>query len=171
MRLIYNSDQIQRTVRAIAKIIHDKHHNDPNPPVMICLLNGAFMFFTDLVKAVEIDCEIDFIRVKSYYGNDQGEVQMLRGWERSLRDKDVYIVDDICDTGNTLKKVVEFINIQTPKSITPVTLFKRSTTEFENLIYGFELTDEIWLYGYGLDASNGLMRNRTSIFGDTQEID
>ena len=64
MKILYNKEQIQTAVNKIATEISNKHYNDPTPPVMICVLNGAFMFFTDLVKAVNIDCEIDFIRAK-----------------------------------------------------------------------------------------------------------
>ena len=61
-------------IKILAKQINDVHRGDPTPVVMVCVLNGGFMFFSDLVKAITIPIEIDFIRCKSYYSRKQGDL-------------------------------------------------------------------------------------------------
>jgi hypoxanthine phosphoribosyltransferase len=61
-------------VKILAKRISDEHRGDPTPVVIVCILNGAFMFFSDLVKQINIPIEIDFIRCRSYYGTKQGDL-------------------------------------------------------------------------------------------------
>ena len=72
MKILIPEYKIERRVRAMAHTISEEHRNSGSsyPPVMICVLNGAFMFFTDLVKDMGIDIEVDFIRPKSYIGKD-----------------------------------------------------------------------------------------------------
>ena len=72
MEILIPEYKIERRVRALAHKITEDHRNSGNslPPVLVCVLNGAFMFFSDLVKDMGIDCEIDFIRPKSYHGQD-----------------------------------------------------------------------------------------------------
>ena len=122
------------------------------------------MFFTDLVKQIG-DCEIDFISAKSYEGTTQGEIRLLKDITTNITDKDVYLVDDIYDSGNTMNFLTKHLQQYNPKSIIPVTLFKKEYSKNNDLIYGFELTNEHWLIGYGLDAENGLKRNQKYITG------
>lgn len=171
MRILFNQTQLQQAVEKVTQEIHSRHYNDPNPPVMICVLNGAFMFFTDLVKQINIDCEIDFIQTKSYQGQKQSTVNITKDITTDITGKNVYIVDDILDSGNTLTKLIDHLGkYHKPHSITPVVLFKKHTNHWP-VLHGIELTDEVWLCGYGLDGENGLYRNRSVIFGESQEID
>ena len=117
------------------------------------------MFFTDLVKHMG-DCEIDFISAKSYEGTTQGEIRILKTITTDITGKDVYLIDDIYDSGNTMNRLIKHLQYNNPKSITPITLFKKHYSNSPNLIHGFELTNEHWLIGYGLDAENGLKRNQ-----------
>ena len=158
----FTEKEIQDKIKQIADFINQKQHN--KPPVFICVLNGAFMFFTDLVKQIG-KCEIDFIRAKSYEGTTQSEIKITKSCELELMDRDVYLVDDIYDSGNTMNKLVHHLTTYNPKSITPITLFKKHTANNPNLIYGFELQNEHWLVGYGLDASDGTKRNLPHILG------
>lgn len=171
MKILFNQKQLQDAVNKIATGIGNKHYNDPNPPVMICVLNGAFMFFTDLVKAINIDCEIDFIQAKSYQGQEQFTVKITKDITTDITGKNIYVIDDILDSGNTLTKLIEHLGkYHKPRSITPIVLFKKSSNPWP-LSYGIELTDEVWLCGYGLDGEKGLYRNRSVIFGKSEEID
>jgi hypoxanthine phosphoribosyltransferase len=126
------------------------------------------MFFTDLVKQID-ECEIDFIRAKSYEGITQSTIQILKSIDLDIARKDVYLIDDIYDTGNTMKALIEHLNISEPKSITPVTLFKKIASNHPDLVYGFELDGESWLVGYGLDDDKGLQRNLKHIIGLPKE--
>jgi hypoxanthine phosphoribosyltransferase len=156
------SNKVGEIAHQLKKIKHEQ------PPVFICVLNGAFMFFTDLVKQVG-DCEIDFISAKSYEGTTQGEIRILKTITVDIEEKDVYLVDDIYDSGNTMKRLIKHLQYQNPKSITPITLFKQCYSDNPDLVYGFELDGESWLIGYGLDNENGLQRNLKHILGIARE--
>lgn len=160
--ILFTEQEIKNKVGEIAYNIKKRQHKEP--PVFICVLNGAFMFFTDLVKQVG-DCHIDFIRAKSYENQSQGEIRILKSIDIDIEGKDVYLVDDIYDSGNTMNRLVKHLQYNNPKSITPVTLFKKHYSNTDGLLYGFELTNEHWLIGYGLDVENGLKRNQKYITG------
>jgi hypoxanthine phosphoribosyltransferase len=162
MITLFTEKEIKNKVGEIAYNIKKRQHEQP--PVFICVLNGAFMFFTDLVKQVG-NCEIDFISAKSYNGTTQGEIRILKSIDINIKDKDIYLVDDIYDSGNTMNRLIKHLNYHKPKSITPVTLFKKHYSNNSNLIYGFELQNEHWLVGYGLDAVDGTKRNLSYILG------
>jgi hypoxanthine phosphoribosyltransferase len=160
---LYTEIEIKTIVKQIAEQIKEYKHEQP--PVLICVLNGAFIFFADLVREIG-DCEIDFIRVKSYDGVTQGSLKITKPIEISICDKDVFIIDDMYDSGNTMNYILNKFIIEHPKSLTPVTLFKRYSSDTpENLIFGNLIKDEAWLYGYGLDGENGLYRNLSEIKG------
>jgi len=160
--ILFSELEIKNKVGEIAYNLKKRQHSQP--PVFICVLNGAFMFFTDLVKQIG-ECEIDFISAKSYEGTTQGEIRLLKDITTNISDKDVYLVDDIYDSGNTMNFLSKHLQQYNPKSITPITLFKKYYSKNNDLIYGFELTNEHWLIGYGLDAENGLKRNQKYITG------
>ena len=115
------------------------------------------------------ECEIDFIRVKSYVGLTQTQVSISKSIELDISRKDVYLIDDIYDTGETMKTLISHLNLNNPKSITPITLFKRWSSSNPDLIYGFEIKDETFLVGYGLDNEKGLQRNLKHILGLPKE--
>ena len=158
--------KIERNIRRVAHEITRDHKESGNefPPVMVCILNGAFMFFTDLVKCMGMDVEIDFIRAKSYEGQDNsGGVEIIKGIERDLNGKRVYIVDDLVDTGATMKEIItSHLAGYRPEDIRIVTLAHRRGSEHPVDFYACEVGDE-WLVGYGLD-DNGLKRNYRNIY-------
>jgi hypoxanthine phosphoribosyltransferase len=162
MITLFTEREIKNKVGEIAYNIKKRQHEQP--PVFICVLNGAFMFFTDLVRQVG-NCEIDFISAKSYNGTTQGEIRILKTITIDIEGKDVYLIDDIYDSGNTMNRLIKHLQYNNPKSITPITLFKKHYSNNEDLIHGFELVDEHWLVGYGLDAADGTKRNLPHILG------
>jgi hypoxanthine phosphoribosyltransferase len=162
MITLFTEREIKNKVGEIAYNIKKKQHEQP--PVFICVLNGAFMFFTDLVKQVG-NCEIDFISAKSYNGTTQGEIRILKTITVDIEGKDIYLIDDIYDSGNTMNRLIKHLQYNNPKSITPITLFKKQYSNNKDLIHGFELVDEHWLVGYGLDAADGTKRNLPHILG------
>ena len=161
--ILYSEDEIQDIVKDIAVKINELAGD--KPPVLICVLNGAFMFFSDLVKHLGA-CHIDFIRVKSYEGITQGELQITKYPETPLHGKNVFIIDDIYDSGNTMNFITKKFRMDQPYSITPVTLFKRYSSDTpENLIFGHLIKNNMFLYGYGLDGNGGLHRNSKIVYG------
>jgi hypoxanthine phosphoribosyltransferase len=128
MEVLIEEYKIDRRVRALAHKITEEHRNsgNPFPPVMICVLNGAFMFFSDLVKDMGVDCEIDFIRAKSYNGKDNSAgVQITKDLEISLKGKRVYIIEDMVDTGATMLEILIRVNDKQPVDVKIVTLVHR----------------------------------------------
>jgi hypoxanthine phosphoribosyltransferase len=162
MITLFTELEIQNKVGEIAHNLKKRQHDEP--PVFICVLNGAFMFFTDLVKHMG-DCHIDFIRAKSYENQSQGEIRILKSIDMDIKGKDVYLIDDIYDSGNTMNRLTKHLKNFNPKSITPVTLFKKEFSHNEDLVWGFELSKEHWLEGYGLDSKDGTKRNLKHILG------
>jgi len=171
MTELFNAEDIRFRTQLLAKQISDDHKGDGSPVIMIGLLNGAFMFYSELVKNISIDVECDFMRVKSYVNRKQGDIQITKDLETAIKGKHVYIVDDILDSGNTMAKVIEYLQIKWPKSINVVTLLKRKNTPFKLKNYdvegcesfGFEIDDE-WVVGHGMDNDKGYCRNYPSIW-------
>ena len=165
MDLIIPEYKIERRVRALAHSITEDHRNSGNslPPVMICVLNGAFMFFTDLVKDMGIDVEMDFIRPKSYHGQDNsGGIRFIKELELDLKGKRVYIVEDMVDTGATMLEILHRVDSRQPAETRIVTLVHRKGSKHHVDFTAFEIEDE-WVVGYGFD-DNGLKRNYRNIY-------
>jgi len=165
MEIIIPEYKIERRVRAMAHTLSEEHRNSNSayPPVMIGVLNGAFMFFTDLVKDMGIDIEVDFIRPKSYIGKDNsGGVKFTKDIELSLKGKRVYIIEDIVDTGQTMMEVLNRVDSEMPAEVKVVTLVNRKDNEFPIDHFCFEIDDE-WVVGYGFD-DNGLKRNYRNLY-------
>lgn len=135
-------------------------------PLFICVLNGAFMFASDLMKKVHIDCEIAFIRLKSYEGTSStGVTKEILGLVDNIEGRTVVLIEDIVDTGRTLVKLYESLHKMNPKSIrTAVLLFKPEAVECDvTLEYvAFEIPND-FIVGYGLDY-DGYGRNLNDIY-------
>lgn len=162
----FSEYKIIEAVRNIAWEISNKPIHNDKPIVLVCVLNGAIMFFSDLLKNIKVDCEIDFVRVKSYNGEEQGEITISKKPELNLHDKNIYIIDDIYDSGKTMRFLIKEIKKHLPNSITPVTLFKRNRNldlSPPELIYGIDLEGDDFIAGYGMDL-DGLKRNLPFIF-------
>lgn len=166
MEIIINKQDIAARVKELAEAISIDHvinSNNVLPPVMICVLNGSFHFFSDLTRMMSIDSEIDFIRLKSYTGQDNSQgVSVLKGLELDLKGKRVYIVDDILDSGATMIEALTMVNDRMAQEVKVVTLLKRKDGPFIPDFYGFEIGDE-FVYGYGLD-DYGLKRHLQDIY-------
>ena len=166
MEIIIRQEDIAKRVKELAQAISTDHvFNNDNvlPPVMICVLNGSFHFFSDLTRAMSIDCEVDFIRLKSYDGQDNTQgVSVLKGLELDLKGKHVYIVDDILDTGSTMIEALHMVNDRMAREVKVVTLLKRKNGPMTPDFYGFEIGEE-WVLGYGLD-DYGLKRHLQDIY-------
>jgi len=161
--VLFNTEEIQNKIAQMATHI-DSKHSEEDEVVMICVLNGGFMFFSDLVKQMLKDVEIDFIRAKSYNGQDQGVVHIIKDIETNIEGKHVYVVDDFYDTGNTLNRILEHLSTQNPKSLEMITLLTRDISPLPEYPhhYGFMIKDE-WVVGYGMD-NNKKERNLNYIY-------
>ena len=165
MEILIPEFKIERRVRAMAHKISEEHKASGNslPPVMICVLNGGYAFFADLMKDMGIDVQMDFIRAKSYEGQDNsGGVTITKDLELDLKGKRVYIVEDIIDTGATMIEILQRVNDRMPAEVNIVTLVQRKNATMPVDHFCFEIDDE-WVVGYGLD-DNSLKRNYRNIY-------
>ena len=165
MRELITAKEIEIKTKIIGKQIADDHKGDKTPVVMVGLLNGCFAFYSDLVRATPIDMECDFMRVKSYTKRKQGDIQIKKDLETSIKGKHVYIVDDIYDTGNTMKAVIEYLEVKHPSTISIVSLITRETSPIpkQKSYHAFTIKDE-WCIGCGMDDSKGFNRNLNSVW-------
>lgn len=165
MEIVIPQHEIQKRVEELALEISADHQKSKNalPPVMICILNGSYMFYTDLLRYMNIDVQSDFIRIKSYEGQDNsGGCEIIKGLEVDLKGRNVYIVDDICDTGATIIEAIRIANEHIPNDVKVVTLARRGGGINLTNFCGFVIGDE-WIVGYGLD-DNGIRRNLENIY-------
>lgn len=165
MEKLISQAKIAHRVKRLAKEISKDHIQSGNtlPPIMICILNGSIHFFSDLIRAMKIDCEIDFIRLKSYAGQDNsGGIQILKELELELKGRRAYIVDDICDTGSTILEALFMCNSKLVQEVRVVTLLKRKDGVDMTDFCGFTINKE-WVVGYGLD-NNGTQRELPHIY-------
>lgn len=165
MEKIITKEQIRDRVQELAEVISIDHMKSSNalPPVMICVLNGALHFFSDLTRSMSIHCEIDCICLKSYEGQDNsGGVKVIKDVELDLHGKRVYIVDDILDTGATMFEALHLVNSRHAADVKVVTLLKRKSSPLMTDFYAFEIEDQ-WVVGYGLD-DNGIKRELLDIY-------
>jgi len=165
MRELFKPKEIQFQTKIIGKQIADDHRGDKTPIVMVGLLNGAFAFYSDLVRATPVDMECDFMRVKSYTNRKQGDIVISKDLETPIKGKHVYIVDDILDSGNTMNAVIDYLEVKKPASISIVTLITRETSPIpkQKSYHAFTIKDE-WIVGMGMDDEKGNMRNLPSIW-------
>ena len=165
MKELITAEEIQFQTKIIGKQIADDHRGDKTPIIMVGLLNGCFAFYSDLVRAVPLDVECDFMRVKSYVNRKQGDIQITKDLETRIKGKHVYLVDDILDSGNTMNAVLDYLQVKKPSSISIVTLITRETspTPEQKSYHAFTIKDE-WIVGYGMDNDKGHMRNLPSIW-------
>jgi len=165
MNQLISAKDIDIQTKIVAKQISDEHKGDKTPVVMVGLLNGCFAFYSDLVRAMPIDIECDFMRVKSYVNRKQGDIQITKDLETRIKGKHVYIVDDIYDTGNTMKAVIEYLEVKKPASIKIVSLVTRKSSPKPpvKMFNAFQIDDE-WLVGFGMDNDKGYLRNLPAIY-------
>ena len=152
MRALISSDDIQSRVREMAADIRRDH---PDGVHLIAVLKGAFVFLSDLARAMPGRCSIDFMAVSSYgkLPSSSGQVQLLKDLDRGLEGRRVVIVEDIVDTGLTLTYLQDILRTRSPRSLrTACLLNKPSRRQIEvTLDYvGFTIEDT-FVVGYGLD--------------------
>jgi hypoxanthine phosphoribosyltransferase len=157
------ADRIEKKVTSLARRVA-KDYADKTP-VFLPILNGSFMFASDLIKELDIPCRISFVKISSYSGTTStGQLKTLIGHDESLFGTDIIIVEDIVDTGLTLTKISEELKDLGAKSVECVALLRKSPAREKNIpikYVGFELETE-FVVGYGLDY-DGLGRNLRDI--------
>ncbi len=127
---------------------------------VICVLNGAFVFMADLVRAINLPLTVDFLSVSSYGSRTEssGEVRLLKDLEQSLKNRHVIIVEDIIDTGLTMQYLLGYLQGRKPASVKVATLLSKPSRRLVDVpvdYVGFTI-DDAFVYGYGLDVDHRL---------------
>ena len=151
--ILISEDQIQQKVKELGKqITRDYKGKDP---ILVGVLNGAVIFMADLMRCIDIPVEIDFMAVSSYGVSTEssGIVRILKDLDKSIEDRHVIVVEDIIDTGLTLKYLTTLLKDRKPRSIRLCSLLdkpERRKIDIDIDYKGFSIPDE-FVVGYGLD--------------------
>ena len=152
LSMYLSKDDINNRLKEMANQLSEKYCDEC--PVIIGILNGSFVFMADLIRKIDFECEIDFMKVNSYVGKEtSGKVQLEKDITINIEDRRVIIVEDIIDSGLTMDYLHKHISAYNPKDITIVTLLSKNnsyTLNFNIDIVGFKITSE-FVVGYGLD--------------------
>lgn len=159
-RVLLSKEQIHDRVCQLAEQIECDY--DGKDLVMVCVLNGAAVFYIDLLMEMDIPLEMNFIRVSSYGSGttSSGSVRILYDLEADIAGRHVLVVEDIIDSGNTLKNLTQLLRDRGAAEVKTCCLLdkpSRRTAQIEGDYVGFQVPDE-FLVGYGLDYA-GKYRN------------
>lgn len=155
-RVQIDEQSVRERVAALGLKITEDHRGQPLH--LICVLNGAFLFMADLVRAIDAPLTVDFLSVSSYGSRSQssGEVRLVKDLDQSLKGKHVVLVEDIVDTGLTMRYLLRYLEGRGPLSLKVASLLsKPSRRQVEVPVHylGFEI-DDAFVYGYGLDVDH-----------------
>ena len=162
--IMISAVKVQSQAKAIAEKINADYKG--KKPIFLGVLNGAFMFMADLFKTVNLECELSFIRISSYSGtSSSGELKSVIGLKENISGRDIIIVEDIVDTGDTAKYLFGELKKQNPASVKIATILFKPEALRQDIkpdYVGFEIPPA-FVVGYGLDY-DGLGRNLKEIY-------
>ena len=159
-RVVITEDEIKQAIKEAGKKISDSY--DGRPILLVSILNGAFVFMADLCREITVPCELAFMCAKSYFAGTEssGKVTVTMDVSQDLSKYHVIIVEDIIDTGRTLKVIYDMLKERKPLSLKVVTLLdkpERRLVDFKADMSLFTIPDH-FVIGYGLDCAE-LYRN------------
>ena len=152
-KILYTEEELQEVVKRIGQQISEDY-KDKNL-FLVTVLKGSLIFMADLMRAIDIPCNIDFLAVSSYGSgtSTSGEVQVIKDLNCPLADKDLLVVEDILDSGVTLSFLLKNLSARGPKSIRLCTLLdkpERRKVDIHPDYVGMQVPDQ-FIVGYGLD--------------------
>jgi hypoxanthine phosphoribosyltransferase len=164
LRPLLDRDQIQRRMMELAEQISRDYRG--KEILFICILKGAFVFLSDLMRHIDLPVQVDFIGLASYGSKmvSSGQIRITRESSVPIEGKDVIVIEDIIDSGRTLKFLADELRARKPRSLRICCLLdkkSRREVEFEADYVGFDIED-LFVVGYGLDV-NEQFRNLPSI--------
>lgn len=153
VEILYDKETISKKVKELAKQISRDYEG--KDLLLVGILKGAFVFMADLIREIDIPVELDFMDVSSYGMStvSSGEVRILKDLDYSIKDRDVLVVEDIVDTGLTLKYIKDLLLKREPKSVKTCCLLdkpERRKVDINADYVGFIIPDE-FIVGYGID--------------------
>ena len=159
-----NEDAILKEVQRVAKEINRDYEG--KQPLFLCILNGSFMFAADLLKNVTVPCNVSFVKVASYQGTDTtGAVKELMGLNESIEGRDVIIVEDIVDTGYTMRDIMQSLADKNAASVAICALLckpEKLQVDIDIKYLAMNIPNG-FIVGYGLDY-DGFGRNLRDIY-------
>ncbi len=166
----FTKQQVDERVQVLGQEITAAYGD--RPPHLICVLNGAFIFMADLVRAIDLPVTTDFLSVSSYGSRTatSGEVRLTKDLDQSLKERHVILVEDIVDTGLTMRYLLGYLQGRGPLSVAVATLLSKPSRRMVEVpldFVGFEI-DDAFVYGYGLDVDH---RYRNLPFVTSQTAD
>ncbi|HEY5615969.1 MAG TPA: hypoxanthine phosphoribosyltransferase [Bacteroidota bacterium] len=164
-RLYLSEEQIRKRVHELAAQLNNDYRG--KTPIFIGILNGSFIFFSDLIRDITVDCEVDFFKLSSYGDAkiSSGQVTLLKDLNCQVTGRDIVLVEDIVDSGLSIDFIKKLVQRENPSSVRIVTLlYKKSVAKIDfPLDYvGFEIPPE-FVIGYGLDYAQKV-RNLRAIY-------
>lgn len=153
LKVLYSEEQIKARVAEIGDVLFEEFQG--RNPLFLGVLKGSFVFMADIVRACQIKSDIEFIAVSSYRNatSSSGVVQITHDLQQDITGREVVVIEDILDSGNTLYFLKNYFLTKGAKSVTIVTLLdkpSRRTKPIKADYFGFEVPDE-FVVGYGLD--------------------
>ncbi|MBN1469170.1 MAG: hypoxanthine phosphoribosyltransferase [Fusobacteriaceae bacterium] len=154
-KVLFSENQIKDRVIELGEEITKFYKDKEEELIVVCLLKGSVLFFSDLCREIKIPMKMDFMTVSSY-GNEfetSREVKIVKDLDEVIMGKNVLVIEDIIDSGLTLKRVLKILGNRGPKSISLCTLLNkeaRREADVDVQFVGFNIADEFVL-GYGLD--------------------
>ncbi|MCF8002374.1 MAG: hypoxanthine phosphoribosyltransferase [Halanaerobiales bacterium] len=152
--VILTEKQIQDRIKEMGEEI-TKAYNEDDDIIMLCVLRGAVLFMSDLAREINLPVVFDFMDVSSYEGtSSSGMIRIIKDLEENIEGRNVLIIEDIMDTGLTLKHVIDLLKTREPASLKVATLLDKPDRRVEKEVSadfnGFEVPDK-FVVGYGLD--------------------
>ena len=163
---ILSRTELDLKVGDLGDIITDLCNEHGGGIVFVCVMKGGFMFFSDLIKHINYPIEVDFIKCSSYAGQEQKELQLHYDIETNITDKTVFIIDDILDSGNTMKALIKYFKEEKEvKNIETVSAVYKENVDFPKHFYIYKQPEgeNPWYIGYGMDGPKGYSRNLDTI--------
>lgn len=163
-QLFIDSKELNDSIESLSNKINQDYSD--REPIFLCVLNGAFVFAAELIKRFNHECQVSFVKLSSYQGvQSTGTINSLIGLNEDIKGKDVIIVEDIVDTGQTIANIVENILNKNPRSIEVATLLYKPKSYQKQIPIKYRAIEigNDFIVGFGLDY-NGLGRNLEEIY-------
>ena len=166
MNVLLNPAQVRAGILKISETLHLRH-NTNDPIVMICVLRGGFMFYSSLVHELQkLNIICDFVSCKSYDGVENTGFKMLQDSRVDVTDRQVYLIDDILDSGLTYEYLKIHYEYKNAKSVEGIFMLKKYNEKYksEMNILTLPKDEDRWFFGMGMDDEDGGNRHQTAIY-------
>jgi len=172
MKLLLSENEIKERVKTLGKKITEDYEG--KRPIFIGILNGCYVFMADLLREVELDVEVDFVKIRSYEGDSStGTIKFRKDISADIDGRDIIIVEDIIDSGFTINFLVNRLRNSGPKTVAVASiLFKKEVAklDFEVDYIGFEIPPE-FVVGYGLDYDEKYRHLKDVMVLESKDLD